>query len=1213
MAGSTREYELLFLMKAQMDASIGQFSLVGGQVQALEEKIQQYNNTLKNMEGYRQQTAALDELEGKMRALEAGTEGVNQKFDACTAKVKEAQNAVTQHQAAIDALNVALKTKAGNTEENRVKLAQETIALRESKKALQEAKQAENEARKEKDAHQKSIDATRVSLENQRKALQQVIEKLKEAGVDTGNLEAAEKRLRQELEETANIQEKWATFGNRVKEINAQFMVMRQVANATMGPVKAILDFYKESLGAAAELEYGMSAVEAISGATAMETARMKAVVKEMGATTIFTATEAAGAMEKMALAGWETEQMIAGLPAVVKLAAAAGEGLSEMTSIVSDGMNAFHLTGEQAAVKFADVLAKAATSSNTNVGLLGQSLSYVETTAGNLGYTIEDVALALAAMANNALKGGVSGSALNTMLTRMSGANETAAKQMDAMGLSMYYSNGQAKDLLTFLGELRQGFKNFEGDAQAAQIAAYKLAGQRGMRGLLAIVGQTDEQWEKLTADVYNYAGAADQISNTRMDNYTGQVQLLHDAWNALQTSVGEVFLPTATDVVKVLRDMTNGANEFVQENEGLVVGAGASAATLLGLGSALTIAAGGVQLFSFAMNTLSLTKLLSLGHLALIFGGIVIAAGAAAAAIYNYNKNLSDAAQLSKTVKEQAKDFEEVNQKSREAIEVYQDQREEARRLIDELEELGKSYDGSEKSAEAMEYRVDRLNAMFPELGLTFDKAGGSISKTAEELRDFNLAMSEAERTEREGNLANLTGQLLEMESQLEQAREGHAKAIAEMEENEKRYLEMVNQYAMGDSYGAGAQINDPYLVAAGDAAKYRQVITQLEGSIEEAEAAIKAEKAALEAKSRAEMDALGIMELSVGQYDQLTGSVEALAAAYMEAYEESYELYNGIFSAYEKVGEIGKTTTAEMIQNIQGQNDYFSKYGENLEKIRSYAEGNGIDLSKIWNTFSDGSSDAMMYTNAIVGNLEDLPALIAELEKNEALKSSLAEYQAGINEQVLDGIEQLEKDIEAAVAETGAADEAKLAMEATIQGYLDELEGSGNGTGRVTAAINRAAEKWKTAIAASFSDVGAVSSPSGFGPINPNWTGAGVSGASTQGTLPKLTDILSGRFADGTNNALRGWSLVGEEGPELMWTNGGERILPAEKTRTILESPGRAGETVELNMNYTLKGNVMPETARELRKHSKEMEAIVRKVLREKRIDEARRGYD
>jgi TP901 family phage tail tape measure protein len=150
---------------------------------------------------------------------------------------------------------------------------------------------------------------------------------------------------------------------------------------------------------------------------------------------------------------------MLSGLPGIMSLASASGEELGNVCDIVTDALTAFGLTAADSA-HFSDVLAQAAASSNTNVGLMGNSFRMVATSAGALGYSIDDVAVALGTMANNGLKGEMAGAALATMFTRMSGTNSNATKAMEDLNLQMFNMDGSAKDLSVFLDELRDAFE---------------------------------------------------------------------------------------------------------------------------------------------------------------------------------------------------------------------------------------------------------------------------------------------------------------------------------------------------------------------------------------------------------------------------------------------------------------------------------------------------------------------------------------------------------------------------------------------------------------------------------------------------------------------------------------------------------------------------------------------------------------------------------
>lgn len=147
-----------------------------------------------------------------------------------------------------------------------------------------------------------------------------------------------------------------------------------------------------------------MSKVQAISGATGDDLAQLKAKAKEMGATTKFSATESAEALQYMAMAGWKTQQMVDGLPGIMNLAAASGEDLASTSDIVTDALTAFGMQASESG-RFADVLAAASSNANTNVSLMGETFKYVAPVAGALGYSAEDTAVAIGLMANAGIK----------------------------------------------------------------------------------------------------------------------------------------------------------------------------------------------------------------------------------------------------------------------------------------------------------------------------------------------------------------------------------------------------------------------------------------------------------------------------------------------------------------------------------------------------------------------------------------------------------------------------------------------------------------------------------------------------------------------------------------------------------------------------------------------------------------------------------------
>lgn len=311
--------------------------------------------------------------------------------------------------------------------------------------------------------------------------------------------------------------------------------------------------------------EAGMSEVQAISGATGADLQALRDKAKEMGATTKFSATESAEALKYMAMAGWDSKQMVAGLPGVMNLAAASGESLAATSDIVTDALTAFGLQAEDSA-HFADVLAKAASSSNTNVGMMGDTFKYVAPVAGAMKYSIEDTAVAIGLMANAGIKGERAGTALRSIMTRLVKPPADAAKAMEALGISATNSDGSMKPLGTTLKQLREKFAQLS-DSEKAEYAA-NIAGQEAMSGLLAIVNASSSDFEKLTRQINNADGAAESMAETMNDNLRGQITILKSALEGLGIEVYEsIDNPLKNAAKTAIESVGNITNAFKKD----------------------------------------------------------------------------------------------------------------------------------------------------------------------------------------------------------------------------------------------------------------------------------------------------------------------------------------------------------------------------------------------------------------------------------------------------------------------------------------------------------------------------------------------------------------------------------------------------------------------------------------------------------------------
>jgi TP901 family phage tail tape measure protein len=319
----------------------------------------------------------------------------------------------------------------------------------------------------------------------------------------------------------------------------------------------------------ATDFEAGMSEVKAISGATGSEFDALREKAIEMGAKTKFSASDSADAFKYMAMAGWDASAMMDGIAGVMDLAAASGEDLATTSDIVTDALTAFGLQASDSA-HFADVLAQASSKSNTNVGLMGETFKYVAPVAGALGYSIEDTAVAIGLMANSGIKGSQAGTALRSTITRLAKPVGEAKDAVEELGISITNADGTMKPLSQTMVELREKFAGLT-EEQKAQYAAM-LAEQEGISGLLAIVNASDEDFQKLTDEINNANGAAEDMASVMMDNTAGAVEQLKGALESAGILIGEKLTPYIrklaewiTGLVEKFNSLSEGEQEQI------------------------------------------------------------------------------------------------------------------------------------------------------------------------------------------------------------------------------------------------------------------------------------------------------------------------------------------------------------------------------------------------------------------------------------------------------------------------------------------------------------------------------------------------------------------------------------------------------------------------------------------------------------------------
>ncbi len=457
-------------------------------------------------------------IEGEAEFRKAIRE-VNASLKTMTTEMKAVTSAYDKNDNSAAKLSKQNEVLGRQVEAQRSKLMQLSSMLDKSKE-----KYGENDEKTQK--WKQAVNHATAELNNLERELQQNTTALKQAQDAGSEFAQAQEQAERAAEE---LRQEQARLASQVSDTSSQLKssadAMSSVNKTAIAAGIALTGLSVVAGKVGADFEAQMSKVEAISGATAEEVEQLKEKAEEMGATTKFSATQSAEALEYMAMAGWKANDMVGGLEGIMNLAAASGEELGTTSDIVTDALTAFGLKASDSG-HFADVLAVASSNANTNVSMMGDTFKYAAPVAGALGYSVEDVAVAIGIMANAGIKGEQAGTALRGTLTNLSKPSEENAKYIKRLGISMTDASGDAKSLNVLLTDMRKKFANLT-ETQKAQYAA-GIAGKNAMSGLLALMNGSDGDFDKLTKAINNSDGASKKMADTMNKNLKGQLALL-------------------------------------------------------------------------------------------------------------------------------------------------------------------------------------------------------------------------------------------------------------------------------------------------------------------------------------------------------------------------------------------------------------------------------------------------------------------------------------------------------------------------------------------------------------------------------------------------------------------------------------------------------------------------------------------------------------
>lgn len=834
------------------------------------------------------------------------------------------------------------------------------------------------------DSQKKQVELARKELEKIKKEYGENSAEAERAQISLNKYEAAlassEKELTQYGKELEKAEKYGDGFNDALDEMDdaAQkasdgFSVMKGalaslVADGIRLAIDGIKELAEETFKVGSNFEQEMAKVSAISGADAEGIEKLTAKAKEMGETTVFSATESAQAFEYMAMAGWDTEDMLGGIEGVMSLAAASGEDLATTSDIVTDALTAMGYSAGDAG-KLADVMAAASSSANTNVGLMGSTFKYAAPLIGAMGYSMEDAAVAIGLMANAGIKGEKSGTALRTILTNLSAPTDKVQKAMDRLGISLTDEAGNMRSLDDVMKDLRTGFKDLS-ETEKTQVAA-DLAGKEAMSGLLAVVNAAPADYDKLTKAVNNSAGASKNMADTMNDTVNGQVTLLKskvegvmikifenasgaireaiqqisDAldkvdWDAFGKKVGDIvkkvvdffgkLLKNSKQIIDILKAVgkTLIAVFVVQKLTAFITGIIKTVQVIKTLKDALSLAATSSTLLSSAMSALPWVA--AAAGVAALVSGIVILAN-----------------------------------KSDEYKEIVADLTDEEQKNIDKVHELAQAYADMKEARDDSVKQVEAEFNHYEDLKQELDSLVGANGKVKEGYEDrvafilgeLNSALG-TEMQMTDGVIENYAKQRQELDNLIEKKR-----AMAVLSANEEAYTEALQKEG------------EAQLATARAMSTYNDTLDRM--------------NAAQEERDR-------LMQISAKDYAEEIGMTDDLFVANQKL-EQAQKAAN---QTYQEEALAHKTAT-DSLREAQSAYIGYETQIRNFEKLAGIIESGEGDINEaLMNLTQD-------FVDAEHGNKESLERQVSDAEAS--LKAIEEAYDLGMTGITTDTVNQ------------------------------------------------------------------------------------------------------------------------------------------------------------------------------------------------------------
>lgn len=1198
MAGR-KEYEMLFQLNAQLGGSYSKtFKAAQQEIVSMQKEIQALSKTQADISAFQKQQAAVEATRKRLEML-------RQQYDNIQREMEETGNE------SADMKNKLL-------------------------------------------AKQLQIDKTSASLEKQTAKLNELSGALEEAGVNTDDLSHSSEQLAGKIDTLKKKQgeaaDKAMTFGDKAGQAFNQVHEAIVAAGIAVA-LKEIYEYFASCAQASMDFESAITGVAKTTDLTDEELAAMsdsiKALSTEIPATTeeIAAVTEAAGQLgiqkdalldftEIMTMLGTATnmtaDEAATSLARFANITGMATDNYGRLGSVIVDLGNNFATT-------------------ESEIVAMGTRLA----SAGKLAGLTEPEIMALAAAMSSV---GIEAEAGGTAMTQTLNAIEKAVAKggddlaefariagMSSEEFSSAWKNDAMSALTSFIGGL--GKLDEQGESTVLVLEDLGLTGIRQSNMLKALGLAADQMTGAVnTANTaWQQNTALTNEANKRYATAQSRLTMMQNAYNNLKVAIGDAYTPALSEAYGVGTKVLNEITKFVQANPGVV-------AAITGLSAALGAAAVAAAAFALKakiaaaaaafLTTVTPGVNVIMGVAAavgVVTAGIIALASSAANDAVPSVKELTEAARGMREAMDEAKaTYDDTVTSTMAAAGV-------ADTYIGKLEELEAAGLNTDEQHRQYHNTLALLCQVVPELADYIDLETDTINGGTEALRANTEAWKQnamqqayqdqltelysqysAVLIEAEENSIGLTKAQYSLEAAQQKLSDTYAQMDALWADAQKQADAHYDQY--GDYTDATAFLSQEYydlqnsiydtnneIWAAEKSIKnYNKAMEEDADAVSEAEAEIALAEEAVKNLTASMNEGTGASEEAAAQVSEFQAAISgvqekinALVESYNEAYSAAYESISGQYQLWDEAAKVVATSAGSINSALESQITYWQDYNANLQSLTDRSadiEG----LSDMIASFADGSSDSV---NAIAGMAgatdEQLATMVANWKTLQQEQQNAAGSVADLKTDFTATMDELQTALAEDIEAMDLGDEAKASAQATIQGFIDGAVGM---LPQVTAAYNRVAAAARAALSAS--------------------------GTGTAGSIPG--------YAVGTQSAAPGFALVGENGPELVYFNGGEQVMTAEETAAMRESmeiqaitfapqllealhaihgdgalsaepgAGSGAGSVELQIVFQINGGASPETVEALREYGDEFAERVLEVMEEAGIDTARRAY-